>query len=144
MIIIIKKRKMPVAALLAFLHHFWLVNIMKYLFVEPLMIRLGNSASQTCTTLFFLTPPLIGSINIKILILTNRTVALMGLIKLNKMIESKMLLGTLSERDHLWPMNPSNHHLLLSHFSYNWTYTLSKFEIKRDVTSGALIPGEKP
>ena len=81
-----KKKKLPVGALQAFLHHFWLVNIMKYLFVEPSMIRLRNGASQTCTTLFFLTPSLIGSINIKILILTNRMVALMGLIKLNKMI----------------------------------------------------------
>ncbi len=72
-------------ALLAIEHCFWLVNIMKSLFAKPIMIRLWNATSQTIRSsdrfFFFLSHPLIGSINGYMFILTNWQVVLMGLSK---------------------------------------------------------------
>ncbi len=67
-------------ALPSLLTWFWLVQIIKWSFVKPIMIRLSKcSINSLHMRLFFLRPSLIGSIKDRIFILINRLVVLMGL-----------------------------------------------------------------
>ncbi len=67
-------------------NEFWLVHITKCSFVKPVMTRLSKcSIKNLHMRLFFLTPSLIGSINHRIFLLTNRQVVLMGLSKMSQM-----------------------------------------------------------
>ncbi len=68
-------------ALLAFWHHFWLVHIINWSLVQPIMIGFQNVAHTNLhMRLFFLTPLLISSKYDTLFLLTNLQVVLMGFI----------------------------------------------------------------